>query len=65
MQAYTHDSNTLKSDRPQHNHSAGYVTAQQYSSALLSLRFRCRKENFGARFENVMTISLRFEKKTA
>jgi hypothetical protein len=51
MQAYIQGSNTLETDQPQRNNSADYVIAQQYSSALVSVRLHCRKENFGARFE--------------
>ena len=62
MEAYTLDANTLETDRPQHNHAADCVIAQPYSSALVSLRFRCQKKNFGASFENVMEISLALKK---
>jgi hypothetical protein len=43
------NSNTLVRDRPQHDHPAARVIAQQYSSStLVSLRFNFLKENFGA-----------------
>jgi hypothetical protein len=53
MQAYTQNSNTLDTDRTQHN-SPHHVIAQHYSSALVSLHIRWRKENFGVRFKDVI-----------
>jgi hypothetical protein len=54
----------LKPDRPQHDHPADCVVAQQYSSATyVSLRLHCRKAKFVARFRNIVcSISLLFKK---
>ena len=44
--------NTLEPDRPQHDCTAACVIAQQYFSATsVSLSFRCRKIQFGARWK--------------
>ena len=43
------DSSTREPDIPQHDRPADCVIAQQYSSStLVSQRFLCRKEKFGA-----------------
>jgi hypothetical protein len=47
--------NTLALDRPQYDHSAACVIAQQYSStSFVSLRFRSRREKFSARLRNII-----------
>ena len=44
-------------DRPQYEHTAVCVIAQQYSSVtLILLRFDCRKEKCGALFRNVISL---------
>jgi len=48
--------NTLALDRPQYDRSTACVIAQQYSSTtFVSLRFRFRKEKFGARLRTIIT----------
>jgi hypothetical protein len=57
--SWKQDSNKPEPDRPQHNHSADCVVAQQYfSTTFVSLSFDSLKGNFGVRFENVTVICL-------
>lgn len=49
---------TQQTGRPQYDHPAASVIAPHYSSAaFISLPFHSRKEKFGARFKNVISIS--------
>jgi hypothetical protein len=48
------NSNTLDTDRPQHDRPAPYVIAQQYSSNFVALLFHLRKEKFGGHLKNVI-----------
>jgi hypothetical protein len=50
-------SKTKQTGRPQYDHPAASVTALHYFSATISLRFHSRKETFGDRFRNVISIS--------
>lgn len=51
------NSNTLQLHQTQHDRPVSCVIAQQYSSAILLLySFHSRRENFGARFENVISF---------
>jgi hypothetical protein len=56
----------MEPDRPQGDHLAACVIAQQYSPAtFVSLRFHFRKEKFGARFKCVtMSFFTRFTSST-
>jgi len=51
------DSNILEPDRPQHDRPATSVTAQQYSSAIVSPSFRSGKENCDVNFKKKMLLS--------
>ena len=56
------DSDIQEPDRPQQDHPAACVIAQQYSSAAgFTLRFQSRKEKYGARFMNIITSCLHFK----
>jgi hypothetical protein len=48
------NSNTLETDRPQHDRPAAYVIAQHYSSNFAALLFHLRKEKLGGRLKNVI-----------
>jgi hypothetical protein len=52
------DSSALEPARLQHDRPAARVIAQHYSSATFALRFRCRKEKFGALSTKNVIISV-------
>jgi hypothetical protein len=52
----------VEPDRPQHGRPVACVNVSQYSSStFLSLRFHSRKEQFGVRLKNVISIFLIFK----
>jgi hypothetical protein len=56
-------SSALEPDRLQRERHAACVIAQQYSyTTFFSLHFQHRKEKFGSRFENVVSVSSTFLK---